>query len=290
MLAISFCLLSILAILAEETAALDIIAGGRIALGISRGSPEPADRGWEAFGYTGSTDPRGADIARNKFDLYLRALRGEGMAPSAGMSFGFPPAPAGENGLLRLEPHSPTAAQRIWWGAGSRETAVNAGRMGVNLMSSTLLTEATGDAFASLQAEQLRAYHRAFREEGHGFTPRTSVSRSIFPLVSDQDRRFFGLRAGESHDQIGVIDGLRSTFGKSYADEPDKLVEQLKQDEAVMMADTLMLTIPSQLGVDCNAHVLESFARYVAPELGWVPATEGPATGYTREELSAYGV
>ena len=66
--------------LAEEAAALDLLSGGRVALGVSRGSPEPALRGWEAFGYTGSTDPRGADLAREKFDLFMRAVRGEGIA------------------------------------------------------------------------------------------------------------------------------------------------------------------------------------------------------------------
>ena len=69
-----------------------------------------------------------------------------------------------------------------------------------------------------------------------------------------------------------MIDGFQSTFGRTYADEPDKLVEQLKADAAVMSADTLMLTIPNQIGTEYNLHVLESFATHVAPELGWEPA------------------
>lgn len=265
--------------LAEETAALDLIAKNRIALGVSRGSPEPAYRGWEQFGYTGSKDPRGADLARPKFELYMRALKGERLASADPNQYG-----AGQK--LRIEPHSPGVHERIWWGAGSRETAEWAGRMGVNLMSSTLLTEATGDAFADLQAEQLDRYREAFRAAGHERTPRTSVSRSIFPLVSDLDRRYFGLRGAEGGDQIGYIDGLRATFGKSYAAEPDALIEQLKADAALMAADTLMLTIPSQLGAEYNLHVLEAFATHVAPALGWVPATEGLATGYTDEEYA----
>lgn len=107
-----------------------------------------------------------------------------------------------------------------------------------------------------------------------------SVSRSVFPLVSDMDRAYFGLRSAENGDQIGIIDGMRSTFGKTYAAEPDVLISQLKQDEAVMSADTLMLTVPTQLGVAYCVHVLESFAKYVAPSLGWKPNTEGPVQGY----------
>ena len=57
-------------------------------------------------------------------------------------------------------------------------------------------------------------------------------------------------------------------FGRSYIAEPDKLIEQLKEDEAIQEADTLLLTIPNQLGVAYNAHLLESILTYVAPGLG----------------------
>lgn len=258
--------------LAEEAAALDLIADGRVALGVSRGSPEPADRGWETFGYTGSTDPRGADIARDKFELFLRAVRGERLAPAD-------PKQYGPGTHLRVEPHSEGLIERIWWGAGSRDSAETVGRQGLNLMSSTLLTEATGATFGELQAEQIDRYREAFAEAGHTRRPRVSVSRSMFPVLTEQDALMFGLRSGNGADQIGIIDGMHSTFGRTYVGEPDLLVEQLKEDAAVMSADTLMLTIPSQLGVDLNLHILESFAQHVAPALGWKPNTEGPVVG-----------
>lgn len=258
--------------LAEEAAALDLIADGRTALGISRGSPEPASRGWEAFGYTGSEDPRGADIARSKFEVFLRAISGEGMVEADPEQFG-------PGVVLRVEPHSPGLTERIWWGAGSRESAEDVGRQGLNLMSSTLLTEATGDSFAELQREQIERFRAAYRDAGHRGSPRVSVSRSVFPVTSDEDRRMFGMRPGGGADQIGVIDGFRSTFGKTYVGEPDQLVEQLKEDAAIEAADTLMLTIPSQLGIDPNLRILESFASHVAPALGWKPNTQGPVTG-----------
>lgn len=266
--------------LAEEAAALDLLSDGRVALGISRGSPEPAERGWEAFGYAGSTDPRGADIAREKFPQFMAAIRGEGMVEPASQQSGFPPSPADEHGRLHIEPHSPGLDRRIWWGAGSRETAVWAAQQGVNLMSSTLLTEATGDSFAQLQSEQIALFRDAWKKAGHDWTPRVSVSRSIFPIVNELDAMYFGARGQGANDQIGVIDGFRSTFGKTYAAEPDQLVEQLKQDTALMDADSVMLTIPSQLGVDYNLHILEVFATHVAPELGWQPAWQGPTEGY----------
>jgi len=96
-----------------------------------------------------------------------------------------------------------------------------------------------------------------------------SVSRSIFAIVDDRDREYFG-RDARDQDQIGYIDAnTRAIFGCSYAAEPDVLIKALASDEAIATADTLLLTIPNQLGVDYNAHVLESILKYVAPALGW---------------------
>ncbi|MCE4025972.1 LLM class flavin-dependent oxidoreductase [Microbacterium sp. Au-Mic1] len=258
---------------AEEAAALDWIADGRIALGVSRGSPETALRGYETFGFHDEEDPeRGGVMAREKFDLILQVIDGAGVAPGD-------PRMVGAGRYLAIEPQSPTLRDHIWWGAGSRATAEETGRKGLNLMSSTLLTEATGQPFHELQREQIDLFRAAYKEAGHSGAPRVSVSRSVFPLITDQDRAYFGLRSEESGDQVGVIDGFRSTFGKTYAAEPDVLIAQLKQDEAVMAADTLMLTIPNQLGPEYNLHVLQAFAEHVAPALGWKPNTEGPVQG-----------
>lgn len=169
-------------------------------------------------------------------------------------------------------PHSPNLDRRVWWGAGTRETAKWAGQVGVNLMSSTLLTESNGDSFGDLQAQQLQVFKESFASSGHGWTPRTSVSRSIFPITSAEDRAIVGTH-GMSRDHFGVIDGYRSTFGRTYIGEPDQLIEELLNDAAVAEADTLMLTIPNQLGVEANVRLLKNFATHVAPALGWEPST-----------------
>ncbi len=95
----------------------------------------------------------------------------------------------------------------------------------MNLMSSTLLTEDTGVPFDELQAEQIAIFRQAWADAGHDFEPRVSVSRSILPIVNDEDRRYFGLRAqADSDDQVGYLDGGLARFGKSYIGEPDELV------------------------------------------------------------------
>ena len=247
----------------EDAGAADLIAGGRLQLGISRGSPEQVVDGFRYFGYQPAEGSDHAAMAREHTAVLLRLLTGEGFAePNPRPMFPNPP------GLLRLEPHSPGLRDRIWWGAGTRATAEWTAEQGMNLMSSTLLTEDTGVPFHQLQAEQIQRFRDAWRAAGHEREPRVSVSRSIFPIVSDLDRAYFG-QDGGGQDQVGYIDGGVARFGKSYAGEPDRLVEELARDEAIAAADTLLLTIPNQLGVDYNAHVLESVLTHLAPALGW---------------------
>jgi alkanesulfonate monooxygenase SsuD/methylene tetrahydromethanopterin reductase-like flavin-dependent oxidoreductase (luciferase family) len=250
--------------MAEDAGAADLIAGGRLQLGISRGSPEQVIDGWRYFGYAPAEGESDADMGRRHAQVFLDTLRGEGFArPSPRPMFANPP------GLLRLEPHAEGLRDRIWWGAGSNATAIWAAKLGVNLQSSTLKDDETGEPFHVQQAAQIRAFRTAWKEAGHARDPRVSVSRSIFALVDDRDRRYFGSGRDEE-DQVGFIDEkTRAIFGRSYAAEPDALVEQLKTDEAIAEADTLLLTVPNQLGVAYNAHVIEAILTHVAPALGW---------------------
>lgn len=139
----------------------------------------------------------------------------------------------------------------------------------MNLMSSTLKEDESGEPFHVQQRKQIEKFRAAWTEAGHEREPRVSVSRSIFALVDDRDRMYFGGGQRDGDDQFGQLDDYRAVFGRSYAAEPDRLIEQLREDEAIAAADTLLLTVPNQLGVDYNAHVLESILTHVAPGLGW---------------------
>jgi alkanesulfonate monooxygenase SsuD/methylene tetrahydromethanopterin reductase-like flavin-dependent oxidoreductase (luciferase family) len=250
--------------MAEEAAAADLISGGRLQLGVSRGSPESVLRGAEVFGYV---PPEGADaaaLARNKTEIFLAAIDGAAVARTD-------PARTGVSGGLAIQPQSPGLRDRIWWGSGTFSTGRWAAGIGMNLQSSTLLSEETGQPFDQLQAEQITQFREAWREAGHDREPRVSVSRSVLPITEEIDRIYFGDQEHDE-DQIGLLEGVQSRFGRTYAGEPDKIAEELARDEAVREADTILFTVPNQLGVAYNARILETIAKYVAPAIGWEPS------------------
>jgi alkanesulfonate monooxygenase SsuD/methylene tetrahydromethanopterin reductase-like flavin-dependent oxidoreductase (luciferase family) len=257
--------------MAEEAAAADLISAhasgeGRLQLGVSRGSPEPALNGAHSFGYVPAEGEDDAQLARAKTELFRAAIAGAGVAPANQQM-------TGSSGTLPIQPQSPGLPDRIWWGSGTRATAKWVAEQGMNMMSSTLLTEDTGVPFDELQAEQIQVFRDAWADAGWERTPRISVSRSVIPLVTDEDREIFGPRMeGDTRDQVGFIDGGIARFGKSYIGEPDVIAADLAKDAAVAAADTLILTVPNQLGVDYNTRMLAAIAEHVAPAIGWEPA------------------
>ena len=249
--------------MAEEAAVADLISGGRLQLGVSRGSPETALDGAHAFGYVPPEGMSDADLAREKLAVLLAAIDGAGVVMSD-------PRMTGVSQPLAVQPQSPGLRDRIWWGSGTRASARWVAEQGLNLQSSTLLTEDTGVPFDELQAEQIALYREAWTAAGHERTPRVSVSRSVIPITSDVDRLYFGGEQ-DSEDQVGWLDGGNARFGRSYVGEPDRIAEELARDAAVRAADTVLLTVPNQLGVDYNARLLATIAEHVAPAIGWVP-------------------
>ncbi len=251
--------------MAEEAAQTDLISGGRLQLGVSRGSPEPALNGPELFGHVPATDETPAEMARRHTEIFRHAIAGASIAQSD------PRMTGGRSLPLPLQPQSPGLSKRIWWGSATRASARWTGEQGMNLMSSTLLTEDTGIPFDELQAEQIAVFRQAWKDAGWQHEPRVSISRSVLPIVNDLDEALFG-RERHSTDQVGTMPepgNPQARFGKTYAGKPDIIAEQLARDAAVREADTLLLTIPNTLGVDYNIHLLTTIVEHIAPAIGW---------------------
>ncbi len=257
--------------MAELAATADLVSEGRLQLGVSRGSPEVVADGPGTFGYPLPEDKLPVIDAAERIAIFRDAIAGKGVAEPHEAPYGHMPHLV--DGLLPIQPHSPGLSDRIWYGAGSIDSAKIVGALGMNLMSSTLILDATGDPLGTVQAQQFEDYRAAWKEAGHEGTPRISISRSIMPIVDDVTKTYFsGVAAqdaiGGNQDQIGIIDNARATFGKTYVGEPDKIVAELLQDEGVMAADTVLVTIPSQLGLDVNRTTFEAIARDIKPALG----------------------
>jgi len=258
--------------MAELAGTADLVSAGRLQLGVSRGSPEVVADGPGAFGYPLPEGKLPVEDAAERIAVFRRAIAGKGVAEPS-------PAPYGNmphlvDGLLSIVPVSPGLSERIWYGAGSIESAKRVGELGMNLMSSTLVLEATGEPFGTIQARQIEAYREAFKAAGHGREPRVSVSRSILPITTAEDNAYFGAieleeSMGGGGDQIGIIDNTRATFGRTYVGAPDKIAAELAKDEGIAAADTLLITVPSQIGVEHNAHSFEVIVKDVAPAVGW---------------------
>ncbi|WP_179396134.1 LLM class flavin-dependent oxidoreductase [Lacticaseibacillus absianus] len=250
--------------MAENAMSTDVLSQNRVQLGVGRGSPEQVQDGWRYWGYD-YTEEEIKDIARKRTLKFLDLLNGEPFAEPNAMPM-FPQEP----GLRRLEPFSPTLRHRIWWGAGSRATAIWAAEQGMNLQSSTLVNYETNEPFHVQQANQLRAFKDAWAKAGHAWQPRTLVTRSIMPIVNDLDARLFA-DGSQTNDEVGYLAYHQNPtiFGKTFVGEPDKLVKELAEDEAIKEADTVLITIPSTLGIEYNVHVLDTIMKDIAPQLGW---------------------
>lgn len=244
--------------LAEQAGITDLLTGGRLQLGVSRGTPLPAIDALQVFGSNLPADTDHTADARDRVERLRRAIAGEPIARTSASAV----APD-----VRIEPVSAGLPERIWWGSGSPTSSVWAGEQGMNLLSSMILLADDGRPFHVQQADQFRGYRDARARSGATTPGRIAVLRSVFPITSDDDARYFG-RHDERADGSGALDGNVVRTGPTLAGPPEELVRRLGDDDAVQEADYVLFAVPNQLGVRYNSHLLENLVS-IANDAGW---------------------
>ncbi|WP_188667554.1 LLM class flavin-dependent oxidoreductase [Tersicoccus solisilvae] len=256
---------------AEDAATLDLVSGGRVELGLSGGIGPLAGVLDEVFG----TTHRGFDgEAQERIRRLRSALAGEPVARTRGP---FMTRPAGAE--LRVTPHAPGLADRVWYGPGSVRSARRAGEQGVDLQLSTVNGEDAGGSFEEGQADQIRAFRQA-RDAAAAAAgtslraPRISVGRIVLPLLTAADREahrgFIDFYADRMDDRGRPHHGGAPTvFGRIHAGSVDEIVDGLSRDPALAEATTISVTLPAPGGEAAHARVLEAVAGSIAPQLGW---------------------
>lgn len=288
--------------LAENAGATDLIMNGRLQLGLGRGAPWSAVDGWKHFGYRPKAGKSPTDMAMERAEAFLDILKGE---KKIELEVPFPDAPVNHR-MARIEPHSPTLLERVWWASGSLSSAEWAAKHGLNLQSAG---HSGGNArnaafpdhampvladdmkkeeqenreaaryakeanpkkkpmpFAG-QKEHIKHYLAAWQKAGHTRKPRIAVIRELVPLDSEKEKQQFDQVTEKLHTLWPNHKKARNVFEEGYKGSSDEIVELMKNDEAAMLADTIMVPVANEIGMDFNLRLLEKVVKQIAPQLG----------------------
>ncbi|MEG0186370.1 MAG: LLM class flavin-dependent oxidoreductase, partial [Stenotrophomonas sp.] len=156
--------------LAEDLSLLDALAGGRLQVGVSTGPPPYAELvGHLLF----DGDPATIDFSHARVERLLDALRG-GPLGTAEAEVGN----AATRYRPRLQPHAPGLVNRVWYGAGSLQSAHETGAQGLHLLLGNVNRAESSDDFFVAQLQHLQAYRAALRLDS---PHRVAVGRVLVP-------------------------------------------------------------------------------------------------------------
>ena len=256
---------------AEDSAVLDLMCGGRLEIGVGGGGNLSS---YAAFGQNSAE--RTALLVEN-----LQVLRD---------AWAGRPLPGGKD---RMYPMNPSLVERVWQATFTVEGARRAGAAGDGLMLSRTQprpADAPDLPLTEIQNPMIDAYLEALPE---GREPRILASRTVFVADdNDEARRLAEIGLGRHRARLARLG--RSTGDGSGLDAmivamdvhlgtPDRVIDSLKTDSTLTRATDLAVQVHS---IDPpHPFILRSIelvAEVVAPALGWgrdaasVGAKRGP--------------
>jgi alkanesulfonate monooxygenase SsuD/methylene tetrahydromethanopterin reductase-like flavin-dependent oxidoreductase (luciferase family) len=255
--------------LAEDLATVDLLAGGRINPGLSVGEPMHYDT------VKGELYPDSAeleDFSYARVERLARLIAGEPVRDFSGKQG------VVEEFSNRVEPYSSGLRERLWYGAGTRASAVWAGTNGFNLLSSSVIFPEKGQDpdFARIQQSQIRAYRDAASSSSKGNGPaRASQGLVVIPTdsASTGQREKYSRYVEERLPRTRTPQGPRGMlFAPDLIGTSDEIAEQLYAHEGFQEVDEVAFALPFSFDHDDYAQILTDIATKLGPALGWTPA------------------
>jgi len=216
------------------------------------------------------------NFSKDRVVRLLQHLRGEPVSDFEG-TVGI------EQFTARVQPHSRGLADRVWYGGGL-ESAIWAGRQGINYLTSSVVTTegAHSQDFATIQGEQIDAFRA---HHPHPETARVSQGLVVIPTDSatpDQARRYREYAAsrfertkspqGRGPNVAGSPAPRKMLFSPDYVGRSDELADQLFAHAGFQRASEIAFALPFTFGEDDYLQIITDMAENLGPRLGWTPA------------------
>jgi alkanesulfonate monooxygenase SsuD/methylene tetrahydromethanopterin reductase-like flavin-dependent oxidoreductase (luciferase family) len=262
-------------LLAEAAGVADLLVGGRLDLALSAGETAAWD---PVFGAV-ATDAR--TEAQRRLERFLAAVAGEVLHTVDGPGQG---APVGTP--IRVTPHSPGLRGRIRQGVASTDSAATAARLGLGLITGTVLHGlAPGETFPEYQARVIETYRRTWHDVHGTAAPPVAVAASILPgptkqlretyAAYDHERRTLGMAASRPRGALTPVITADLPQDKAispvFHGDPDSVVDAVLADPGLAVADEIVLFLPPAFDLDADVRLITDLATTVAPALGWTP-------------------
>ena len=255
--------------LAEDLSLADVLSRGRLQVGFSTGMPH-ADLLGDLV-YDG--DWRGYDLSYGRIARVIDHLRGDYL--------GGPDTVIHSPGNVqrpRLQPHDPGLVERVWYGGGSLRSMRWAGEQGLNLLVGNIVAGETSDEFTAAQLALIKEYRSVI---GADRPARVALGRVIVPFDSATAvtrTRYRDYAASRYERTLRPQGPRRMLFAQDATGTAEQILDQLSADPVLAQVSELRLELPYEFDRADYEQILHDASHLVAPDLGWQPAPDAPAS------------
>lgn len=250
--------------LAEDLSMVDVLAAGRLNVGLSAGVPPHS----HLIGHLiHDGDWRQHDLSHGRIERLRDNLRGTYL----GDAETFVATPFGPQ-RPRLQPYAKGLVDRLWYGGGSQRSARWAGENGFNLLTGNVISGEGTDDFHRAQVNLINTW----REALNGRPGRAALGRVIVPTDSapaSRIARYEAFAASRFERTLKPQGERRTLFPRDLVGPAEQIVEWLLDDPVLPLVSELRLELPYEFTRAEYEQILSDTITHIAPALGWRPKT-----------------